>query len=111
VTDNPRIAGPPPAPAPIACSLDAAQRPGRVDDWNRLLARVVEREPQGDGLRLHFPSEAGLAGEIATLAAAEQACCAFLEFSLHLNGAGIVLDVLAPAGSEEIVNALFGSAG
>src|SRR6266566_9236989 len=60
---------------PIACTLDAGARPGRLDEWRALLARAVAREPIAGGLRVTLPAETALAGEVATLAAAEQACC------------------------------------
>lgn len=99
-----------PEAVPMACTLEAAQLPGRVDDWNRLLARAQQRLPLPDGLRLHFPNDVGLAGEIVALAAAEQACCGFFEFSLRLSTAGPVLDVRAPAASSEVFAAVFGVA-
>ena len=93
---------------PIVCTLDAAEMPGRRNDWDRLLASVRRREPLADGVRLHFHLGDELAVQITTLAAAEQACCAFLDFSVHLTPEGPILDVRAPGEAVALVTSIFG---
>jgi hypothetical protein len=46
---------------------------------------------------------------VARLAAEEQGCCAFFDFSLHLNPSALVLDVRAPAAAADLVVSLFGA--
>jgi MerR family transcriptional regulator, copper efflux regulator len=98
------LPGAPPAPmsasvatAPVVtgCALPAADREGRLVEWRALLATSVGREPIGGGTRFRFP--ASLAGQIASLAAAESECCAFFEFTLHIASGEAILDVRAPA--------------
>jgi hypothetical protein len=91
----------------IACTLDNAERPARVNDWQSLLSRAVDRETVEGGMRVRFPHDPALAADIAGLAAAEQSCCSFFEFSLQLTSAGTILDVRAPAEAQDVVTALF----
>ena len=105
-----RLVARPDEAVPIACTLEADAMPGRMVDWQELLAQVQRREPLEDGVRLHFPVGAALAGEVARLAAAEQACCAFFSFALAIGADGTVLDVRAPAEARVLVDALFGAA-
>jgi MerR family transcriptional regulator, copper efflux regulator len=86
----------------LACTLDAAELPQRVAQWRALLAGAGHEVIPG-GLRFTLP--ASLAGPAAGLAAAEQACCAFFDFRLHLAGAEVHLEIRGPA---EAV-AIFGS--
>ena len=97
-------AGAPPAPmatlvtgAPVvtACTLPAAGQERRLGEWRALLASSAGRESIGGGTRFRFP--ASLAGQIASLAAAESECCAFFEFTLHIARGEAILDVRAPA--------------
>jgi DNA-binding transcriptional MerR regulator len=100
----------PAAAPPIACTLSAAEMPGRMADWEAVLARAVGREAFDGGLRIRFPAEPELAAELAGLAAAEQGCCSFYEFAIVIAPGATVLDVRAPADAAALVDALFGVA-
>lgn len=89
---------------PVACSLDAADTADRIADWRRL-TEGAPRAPLADGLRLTLPI--GRLREVADLAAAEQACCPFLDFHLHLDGPNLHLEVRAPAAGAETLASLF----
>ena len=93
---------------PIACTLDGAGQAERLDQWRRLLARADRRERVEGGLRFQLP--ATLAGPAAELAAAEQRCCAFFAFTLHLAGGGLALEVRAPAEALPLLTEVFGAA-
>lgn len=100
-----------PAPTesvPITCTLDAGERSGRIDDWTALLASASSRTPIGGGIRVTFPSRAGLAGEVAELAALEQHCCSFFTFTLDIRADAVVLDVRAPDQAAGLVLSVFG---
>ncbi|WP_062213588.1 MerR family transcriptional regulator [Streptomyces sp. NBRC 109706] len=101
----PAAAPEPRAAVPVACSLTGAEAKDRARRWRDLLAGA-EREPIEGGLRLLLP--AGAAGDLATLAAAEQRCCPFFDFLLRLDGPKLRLEVTAPAEAEEQLAALFG---
>jgi len=106
-----------PAPAttlvdqPISCSLEASEMAGQMDDWQALLALVIDRTPVNDGVSLSFSPEPGIAAEVARLAAAEQACCSFFDFTVRLSGGKLHLQVRGPQEAQEIISSLFGVAG
>ncbi|MFD7984361.1 heavy metal-responsive transcriptional regulator [Kitasatospora indigofera] len=94
---------------PVACTLDGADVAERTGQWQRLAGRAERREEIPDGLRLSFPAGAEIAGEVAALAAAEQGCCAFLDFTLHLTPTALQLEVRAPQAAAGMLADLFGA--
>jgi len=94
--------------APIACTLEPGAMPDRLADWQAILDRVRVRTTAADGaVRVEFDHDISL-GELTTLVAAEQHCCAFLSFAITVDQRGVGLEVRAPVGAAEIVAALFG---
>lgn len=91
----------------IACSLDGAEMPARLGDWQSLLAQVGRREPIPRGVRLVFDAPAPL-DDAARLAAAEHACCPFFAFAITIDGRGVALEATAPENGQEVLHALFG---
>lgn len=89
---------------PIACSLQAADVAGRVAEWRAVLADA-ECAAIAGGTRLTVPADR--AAPLAALAAAEQRCCPFFEFTLQFDGQVLHLDVRAPAAAEDMLAALF----
>jgi hypothetical protein len=84
--------------------------PGRLHaEWRQLIGKAERREEIPDGIRLSFPAGAELAGEVAALAAAEQGCCAFFDFTLHLTPAAIELSMRAPESAAGMMADLFGA--
>ncbi|MET9735741.1 MerR family transcriptional regulator [Streptomyces sp. NPDC006458] len=118
VTLSPSRAAASPAPArdeawrdaPVACTLDGSELGARVGQWRALVARAGRREEVGDGVRLFFPPQAELAATIARLAAAEQGCCAFFDFTLHLTPTALQLTVRAPESAAGMLSDLLGEA-
>ncbi|MFF0795095.1 heavy metal-responsive transcriptional regulator [Streptomyces spiralis] len=94
--------------APVACTLDGAELGERTEQWQQLCAKATDREEIPDGLRLSFPPGAEMAGELAALAAAEQDCCAFFDFTLHLTPTILQLEVRAPESAAGMLADLFG---
>ncbi|MGH3885307.1 MAG: MerR family transcriptional regulator [Pseudonocardiaceae bacterium] len=97
-----------PEPPPIACTLTGDDQAERVARWRRLLAGA-DREGIDGGLLIRLPAE--LAGPVAKLAAAEQRCCAFFEFTVRLVGGGLQLRVCAPEEAAPLLTELFGTPG
>lgn len=97
------------APPSIACTLDAAQMPGRLEEWKGLLTHVVAREAIDGGVRLQFDSSAPME-QLARLAGAEQDCCGFFAFAITVDSRGVGLEVRAPAEAQSLVASLFGAA-
>jgi MerR family transcriptional regulator, copper efflux regulator len=86
--------------APIACSLDGGDLERRAADWHDLLdGAAPTRIPEG--VRFDLPVERVAA--LAALAAAEQRCCPFFDFRLHLDGSLVHLEVRAPAEAADLV--------
>lgn len=98
----------PVAPAPIACTLDATDQNERIGQWQHVLGQAHRREPIEGGQRIEWPPH--LAGEVAALATAEQHCCAFFTFTLHLSADGVRLDVRAPDEAAPLLTDIFGTA-
>ncbi|MGW0994142.1 heavy metal-responsive transcriptional regulator [Streptomyces sp. NPDC002523] len=95
--------------APVTCTLGGAELGERTERWHTLIGKAGRREEIDDGLRLAFPPDAGLAGEIAALASAEQGCCAFFDFTLHLTPDALQLTVRAPEAAAGMLADLFGA--
>jgi hypothetical protein len=93
---------------PIACTLTADQAPDRVAEWRDALATARARERTAEGYRLRFPKDAAFASRLADLAAREVDCCAFFTFTVMLTNAELVLEVVAPAETHEMIGELFG---
>jgi DNA-binding transcriptional MerR regulator len=91
-----------------ACSLEADLVQGRIADWQRIVARAIARTAVDGGVALRFPADGETAAELARLAAAEQQCCTFFDFRLHLAGPVITFEVRAPADARDVVAAMFG---
>ncbi|AEK42160.1 MerR family transcriptional regulator [Amycolatopsis mediterranei S699] len=94
---------------PVACTLDGAQLGARTEDWRRITRQAGDRRATADGVRLTFPATPELAAEVAAPAAAEQDCCAFFDFTLHLTPTVLELTVRAPDTAEALLADLFGA--
>jgi DNA-binding transcriptional MerR regulator len=93
--------------AAIACSLTRDGQAGRAAAW-RAATRDAVRAPVPGGLRLTVP--ASRAAGIAGLAVAEQECCPFFDFRLHLDGGALHLEIRAPDAASGLVDDLFAAA-
>jgi DNA-binding transcriptional MerR regulator len=105
---SPRRPQSPSEPAAIACTLTGGAQAARIAQWQRLLNGARRKSIEG-GLRLHLSTE--LAGPVAELAAAEQHCCAFFDFTVRLAGGGLELEVRAPTDAAPLLAEVFGTAG
>jgi hypothetical protein len=81
----------------VACSLDADGQRERLAEWRELLGTARTSAPTADGARYSFEASAGLEQRIRELAAAEQACCSFLDFEIRTTARTIELNVTSPA--------------
>lgn len=93
--------------APVACSLTGDDMTARAATWHAALDGAT-RTPIADGLRMTLPAER--IARIAELAVAEQQCCPFFDFRLHLDGPDLHLEVRAPAEAADLLAELFGPA-
>jgi len=91
----------------LACTLDTADAAARAARWRQLLtAHLRASEATAHGRRLTF--DPGVGPELDELVAAERVCCPFLTLAVTPVAGGPVLDVAAPEGAREIVEAMFG---
>jgi DNA-binding transcriptional MerR regulator len=93
--------------APVACTLAGDGMDERAAQWHAAL-QGASHTAIPDGLRLTMPADR--AATVAALAAAEQQCCAFFDFRLHLDGPDLHLEVRAPEAGGELLTALFAQA-
>jgi hypothetical protein len=97
--------------APSACSLEPAEQPGRVAEWDALFATWVRSVvPADDGVRLLLAPAPGRASVVADLADREARCCAFLAFGLTVTSSTLVLAVRADDEHSDVVATLAGRA-
>jgi hypothetical protein len=86
---------------PIACTLTIEDAQDRVGEWRTFFIthtdQVAVRDPTRAAVRLK-PGDAALLAA-ADLAAREQACCSFFEFSIRINPHGRWLEVNVPEGA------------
>lgn len=99
---------------PIACTLAPGEMVDRVDDWEQLLARQVGRPVQVvDGAKgsvtVRFPPDPALTRMASELAAQEQTCCGFIDFTLRIDQDGTELTATATLDGLPIVAALLGA--
>jgi len=95
---------------PIACTLGADEQVDRGAEWARMLSRASARERVDAQVRLTFPRDPALAGELADLVAREVDCCGFFTFTLTVSHDAIVLDVSAPHGAKDLLTAFIAPA-
>lgn len=98
-----------PPEAPAACTLPPAARPGRLGEWQRLLGQAHGGGRVDGGLA--FLLAPALAGQLAELAAAEQECCPFFEFTLQLAGGELRFELRAPEDAWPLLAGAFGVPG
>jgi MerR family copper efflux transcriptional regulator len=82
---------------PIACSLDAADRRSRLDEWQVLLSRIVTAIEWPGANRVSMRLSEGAPVEtLVALAQQEVACCPFFVFSIEIDAQGIVFTASVP---------------
>jgi DNA-binding transcriptional MerR regulator len=97
-------------PPTIGCMLSTDERTARGDEWAALLRQATSRVALDDGVDITFQATADLTGRIAELAAREQQCCSFFEFTLDIAvGGRVTLRVRAPQEAQPMLIGLFGS--
>ena len=93
-----------PQETPIACTLDAEDRPARIATARELGARaLVGLEVRDRSARLRFRGEREA---VDALVAAENTCCAFFEFTTIPDGDDTELEVRTPEGGEPLLREL-----
>lgn len=89
----------------VACTLNVAQIPERLQEWRRLLAHAEGRVDIDGGVRVQLDSTTPM-DQLAVLARAEQACCGFFAFAITVDDRGVALEVRAPAEALSLIDSL-----
>ena len=97
-----------PAGVAIACTLEPGAVRGRVEDWQAILAKATERVAIDGGVALRFPADADVAADLGRLAVAEQGCCSFFDFRMHIDSGTLTFEVRTPPEAAPITASLFG---
>jgi hypothetical protein len=93
--------------APEACSLNPADQPARVAEWDAVFAEGVRAvTPVENGVRLELASAPGRAAAVADLAARESRCCDFFRFDVAVGAESLALTVRADSPHASVVEAL-----
>jgi len=77
------------ATTPVACDMTSAPDTAdeRMAEYERLFAQAfVGRERTADGIRHRFRAGDGIEAWVRDLAAREEACCPFFDFSVSTDG-------------------------
>ena len=93
-----------PGRVPVACSLEPGRWRERAGRWHEATAGALHTSIDG-GVRLTLPVRR--AGGLAELAVAEQECCPFFDFRLHVDGPHVHLEVRAPGEGVALARTLF----
>lgn len=88
----------------FACTLDARDVKGRLDEWRAVAAGATDRHPIDGGLRLTFDGIDIRA--LTDLAIREHECCGFLSFAVGIGSGGTTLDITGPAAVLGLIDAL-----
>ena len=92
---------------PIACTLDAEERPKREREIRSLGTEGLLSVDRAEHTAiLRFRRAAGIRDRVEAIAAAESRCCAFLAFDVKDERDATVLTIAAPAGGEPMMHEL-----
>lgn len=99
-------AGATPEAAAIACTLGAGDFEERIASMRDLSARSLVRSRR-EPLMLSLTYGREALGEVENLVAMESECCAFLDFDLRYDSAGVYLTITAPEAAKGAADDLF----
>ena len=96
-----------PSDQPIACTLTAAQMPGRLAELRAIGDTYLQSAEAGEREAvLRFSAGPDAFERLEAIVAAEGRCCAFLELDLEHTPEGAALTIRAPAGGEPVMHQL-----
>ena len=92
---------------PIACTLTADAIDDRREEWRAVFSTMVEKvERRENQATLTLSRGPDVLLTVADLAEREKACCAFFEFSIHLEGIDALLLIEVPAEADPMLTGL-----
>lgn len=91
----------------IACSLSAAELPGRLAAMSALGGEaLIDIERFGQIATLRFARSPGIGDRLAAIVASEAECCAFLRMEVSDRAGRLELKITAPPGGEPVLDDL-----
>jgi hypothetical protein len=89
----------------IACSLSAAEKAERGQEFSRLFADAEDVAKLADGYALKFPNRHAWVIQAAKVIIAERKCCPFFVFTLdfEVNGGPVWLHVRGPGAVKAFI--------
>jgi hypothetical protein len=97
----------PAAAVPIVCDMTTAPdtEEERLAEYQRLFAQaLLGKERTAEGIRFRFRAAPDVETWVRHLAAREKACCAFYEYTVHVEGAEVLWDCAVP--DDDIARAI-----
>lgn len=80
-------------PLPYTCTLVGDELADRVQAWQRVLRRAIDRRVEGSRAVAIYPNDGHLLEQLRGLVQAEASCCSFLEFTLEEREGRIVTEL------------------
>jgi hypothetical protein len=97
-------------PASVACTLTSADLATQSDRWKQRAARaLIERVETAHGLRISFRPESGVEEELGKLAAVENECCSWADWTVEIHADRVVLDVRSSGQGIDTLHGMFTS--
>ncbi len=94
-------------PPPIACSLGAGELRRRLEEIAAVGADSLKsRSSDGEATTLRFRSDPTTLRRLREIVAAEEQCCAFLDFDLRSDGEELILTIAAPPAGRPVAEQL-----
>jgi hypothetical protein len=96
-----------PSWVPDACTLPTVDQPLRAKEFDDLFRDATTEVRRVDTERacLVLRPEPGIAARAAALSVRETQCCSFFEFTLSATGDELTMDITAPAGQVDVLDA------
>jgi len=92
---------------PVASTLGLEDGAERMRRWKQLIDRAMPTARRiGGELEIRFQPGQGVQDELGALAAAEAQCCAFVAWTVLIDGAHPVLRVTAPEDRPENIESI-----
>lgn len=92
--------------APVACTIDQAEIPGRIVLIERMRTNLSSLERTEFGLLLHFPVCAEVDADLQQFAIDEKRCCEFWGFAISRTADDLTLQWDGPPASSELIDRL-----
>ena len=91
---------------PIACTIDRAEVPARVELVDRMRSNLAAIERTEHGMLLRFPNASDIEADLKRFALEEKRCCEFWGFAIAAEGDNLTLRWDAPPDAEPLVDRL-----